>query len=364
MGLKGTSQEAPPFPCRGEIRYIPNMSTDAAIIHSPQGAASPSEGLLRHYTKLLVLCTAFLVFKGALVTSNGAGMAVPDWPQTFGQNLFLYPPSQWTGGVYYEHVHRLVASAVGLLTMVLGVWTWWVERRRWVRLVAYAMFVAVVLQGLLGGLTVLYGQPAWISSAHGVLGQTFFALTCLMAYAQSRELAVGTSLSPHRRAFLRGAWLLGLLYLQLIVGAVMRHTESGLALMDFPTMGGSYSLHFDSVRLFDLNQQRQALGFMPIELYQVYLHLAHRFGGFIVFGAVLMLFVWSGRQSDLGVTAKSTARFLWLLVCIQVLLGIFTVVSGKHPVITSFHVAAGAVMIGMTLLYLMRTYSSGVKAVG
>ena len=320
----------------------------------------PARAWLRHFSKLLVVCTGFLVFKGALVTSHGAGLAVPDWPATFGENMFLYPPSKWVGGVYYEHVHRLLAAGVGFLTVVMALWVWLVDPRRWARLVGIGMVVAVIAQGVLGGMTVLYGLPAYVSSAHGILGQTFFALTCLMAYAQSQELenrlTDAEERSGDRRAFQCGLALLVLLYAQLTLGAFMRHTESGLALTDFPTFDGSLSLDFNAERLHEINQSRQQLGMVPVELYQVLLHAAHRIGGIVVFGAVLLLTLWAARRTVLSAQAKTAARFLWLLVCAQLMLGIFTVLSLRNPMLTSLHVAVGAVMIGMTLLFVMRSF--------
>jgi heme A synthase len=237
---------------------------------------------------------------------------------------------------------------------------WLVDPRRWARLVGIGMVVAVIAQGVLGGMTVLYGLPAYVSSAHGILGQTFFALTCLMAYAQSQELenrlTDAEERSGDRRAFQCGLALLVLLYAQLTLGAFMRHTESGLALTDFPTFDGSLSLDFNAERLHEINQSRQQLGMVPVELYQVLLHAAHRIGGIVVFGAVLLLTLWAARRTVLSAQAKTAARFLWLLVCAQLMLGIFTVLSLRNPMLTSLHVAVGAVMIGMTLLFVMRSF--------
>src|SRR5437667_2183294 len=116
----------------------------------------------------LSACTLFLIFVGGLVTSTGSGLSVPDWPLSYGR---LMPPM--VGGIFYEHGHRMVASAVGLLTVVLAVWLSRREPRAWVRRLGYAALAAVVAQGVLGGLTVIFLLPTAVSVAHACLAQTF-----------------------------------------------------------------------------------------------------------------------------------------------------------------------------------------------
>src|SRR5213593_193706 len=128
-----------------------------------------------HRCALFLACsTAFLIFVGGLVTSNEAGLSVPDWPTTYGWNMFSFPYSKWVGGIFYEHGHRLLASFVGFLTVLLTIWTWAKENRAWVRWLSAAALGAVLLQGILGGLTVIFLLPAWISTLHACLAQTFF----------------------------------------------------------------------------------------------------------------------------------------------------------------------------------------------
>src|SRR5262245_13491626 len=131
---------------------------------------------LHGYACLLVGATLLLICAGGQVKSHEAGLSVPDWPTTFGQNMFTYPPSKWTGGVLWEHSHRLIAASVGFLTIGLTVWLWIAERRRWVCWLGTAALAAVILQGVLGGLTVIYKLPAPISVAHGLLAQSFFCI--------------------------------------------------------------------------------------------------------------------------------------------------------------------------------------------
>src|ERR1700742_5051645 len=117
--------------------------------------------MLLHLLALLVaVSTAVLIFAGSLVTSTNSGLSVPNWPTTYGWNMFTFPPSKWVGGIFYEHGHRLIASTVGFLTIVLAAWLWRVDPRRWMKWLGVLALVAVVLQGVLGGLTVLFFLPA------------------------------------------------------------------------------------------------------------------------------------------------------------------------------------------------------------
>jgi cytochrome c oxidase assembly protein subunit 15 len=172
--------------------------------------------------------TLVLIVAGALVTSNDAGLSVPDWPTSFGS---IYKMPQMVGGIMYEHGHRMVAEFVGLLTIVLAVWTWRVEKRRWLRMLGLAALGTVIIQGILGGLTVLFFLPPAISSAHAALAQTFFALAVAIAVFTGRrwvaeEPRVELDL---RRPTLFTLTLLSIfvLYVQLILGAMFRHKGLG-----------------------------------------------------------------------------------------------------------------------------------------
>src|ERR1043166_7425104 len=140
---------------------------------------------LSRFAILTAAATLVLICFGGLVTSHEAGMAVPDWPNTFGYNLFFFPISKWVGGVFYEHTHRLVASGGGLLTTILAVWLWLKESRRWLRWLGVGAFLAVVLQGVLGGLRVVLFKDE-IGIFHATLGQFFFLMTCAIALFTSR----------------------------------------------------------------------------------------------------------------------------------------------------------------------------------
>src|ERR1700722_7450999 len=136
--------------------------------------------LLHWYTVFVADSVLVLICSGGLVTSHGAGMAVPDWPNSFGYNMFLFPLSRWVGGVFFEHTHRLIASGVGLLTIALCVLTLVVENRVWVKWLGGIAVLAVIVQGVLGGLRVTE-HTALLGLFHGCLAQGFFSLVATIA---------------------------------------------------------------------------------------------------------------------------------------------------------------------------------------
>lgn len=170
--------------------------------------------------------TAVLIVAGGLVTNTGAALAVPDWPTTFGRNMFLYPWSEMIGGVFYEHSHRLLGALVGLLTVGLGTLLWVTERRGWVRALGVAAVVLVGLQGLVGGLRVLLVRDA-LAIVHGGLAQAFFALIAALVVVTSPGWTAPV-VGPAAGADARGlSWLAlgvtGALYLQIVLGALATH---------------------------------------------------------------------------------------------------------------------------------------------
>lgn len=184
-----------------------------------------------HRFALLTACSTFpLLFIGGLVTSKGAGLAVPDWPTTFGYNMFLYPWPKMIGGIFYEHSHRLVASGVGLLTVVLALWLWFGAGRSMLRWLGVAALFLVVVQGVVGGLRVVLLEQT-LAVIHACLAQAFFALVASLALLTSREWQE----EPRRveipeAARIRRLGLLttGLIYLQGVFGALLRYTGTGL----------------------------------------------------------------------------------------------------------------------------------------
>ncbi len=195
---------------RGDVTHIPHSS-----------AFSPWP----HRLAVILACATFpLLFVGGLVTSLGAGLAVPDWPTTFGYNMFLYPWSQMIGGIFYEHSHRLVASFVGLLTIVLTLTLWFYERRPWLRWLGVAVLILVVVQGVLGGLRVVLLQHT-LAMIHACLAQAFFALTVSLALFTSAQwrAPVSSAITDGGRLRRLATITAALIYLQIVFGALLRH---------------------------------------------------------------------------------------------------------------------------------------------
>ena len=206
------------------------MKSESKRVNSSFIPRASAFSLWPHRLAVLLACATFpLLFIGGLVTSLGAGLAVPDWPTTFGHNMFLYPWSKMIGGIFYEHSHRLIASSVGLLTIALALSLWLQEKRRWLRWLGIVALVMVVVQGVLGGLRVVLLQQN-LAMIHACIAQAFFALTVSLALftsaqwrdAQDAPIADGGRLK--RLATITTA----LIYLQIVFGAVLRHSGERL----------------------------------------------------------------------------------------------------------------------------------------
>jgi cytochrome c oxidase assembly protein subunit 15 len=180
---------------------------------------------LHRWSILLAFCTLLLVVAGGLVTSRDAGLSVPDWPLSYGK---LMPPME--GGILYEHGHRMIATTVGMFTIVSLVWLLIVEKRLWMKWLGGAALVAVIVQGALGGLTVIYLLPWWISSAHASLAQLFFSTTVAMAiFTSGWWLRAPVSVDEDERHPIRGLSLAAPVFVlaQLALGAAARHKAIG-----------------------------------------------------------------------------------------------------------------------------------------
>jgi cytochrome c oxidase assembly protein subunit 15 len=266
-----------------------------------------------------VAATLALIFIGGLVTSTGSGLSVPDWPLSYGM---VMPPM--VGGVFYEHGHRMAATAVGFLTLVLAIWTARAERRPAIRRLAWAALAAVIVQGLLGGLTVIYLLPTPVSVAHACLAQIFFCTVIALAATTSREwLSAGTTEDTSGvRAAAMGAT--AAVFVQLLLGAVMRHIGAGLAIPTFPSSFGRWVPPLDSA---------------PVAV-----HFAHRIGALVVTALVVRLVAVAGRAEDRRF--RRPAAILLVLVLVQVGFGAAAVLTGKAVTPTTTHVALGAAVLG------------------
>ena len=366
---------------------------------------------LHRFAVLTAAATLALIGIGGLVTSHEAGMSVPDWPTSYGYNMFLFPIARWwhAGNIFYEHSHRLFASGVGLLTTILAVWLWFKELRRWLRWLGAIAFFTVVLQGVLGGLRVVLFADQ-IGIFHAALAQLFFVLVCAIALftskwwrewegrsaawregarvqaspapaeTQTRELprAGSETVVPT----MRGLFLFGtvLILFQLILGATMRHQHAGLAIPDFPLAYGRLWPATDPASLARYNEQRiEIITANPITAFQIELQMAHRMVALLILASVAFC-VWKVRRS--GVSRSGPARagqagmleqpvlarlaWLWLgLILAQVALGAFTIWSNKAADVATMHVLVGALSLatgGMLCIIAFGTPAMKFKA--
>jgi heme a synthase len=178
-----------------------------------------------HRFAIFTACATFiLIIAGALVTSNDAGLSVPDWPTSYG-HVFRLPP--WIGGIRYEHSHRMIAGFIAICTAVIAFWILFADRRRWMKLLAFGALIVIVLQAILGGITVLDFLPPAISTAHATMAQTFFCIVVLIAVFSGRkwvEEVPAATIDDHRPTLLTlGLLSIVILYLQLVLGALFRH---------------------------------------------------------------------------------------------------------------------------------------------
>jgi heme a synthase len=289
--------------------------------------------------------TFLLIGLGGLVTSHEAGMSVPDWPTTYGYNMFVFPLDKWVGGIFYEHSHRLLASAVGFLTTILAVWLWLKDSRKWLQWLGIAAFLLVIVQGILGGLRVRW-QLDWLGVPHGAVAQTFLVLTAAIALFTSRwwqnsetekQVSVPRGLRSHI------LYVTILIFVQLLIAATMRHQHAGLAITDFPTAYGKIwpATTPEAVAHYNATRPPGTIG-NPITAFQVNLQMVHRLVAYAIFlgvAAAAML-----ARKKLGFRdALTKLAFFWLaLLSLQIGLGAWTIWSNKAADITTLHVMVGA----------------------
>jgi cytochrome c oxidase assembly protein subunit 15 len=273
-----------------------------------------------------------------MVTSTSSGLSVPDWPTTYGYSMFSFPLSNMVGGIFYEHGHRLIASTVGFLTIGLVVFLWRVDSRPWMTRLGLVAMTAVILQGVLGGLTVLYSLPAPVSIGHAALAQMFFCLIVGIALFTSPEWLNARAASAIDDGQLRRLALIVtiLIYVQILIGATMRHLGAGLAIPDFP-------LSFGHV-------------LPPAWPLPVAIHFAHRVGALVITLLTLATAwaVWSRHRNRPQLTRP--AVFLVAAVATQATLGALVVLSRRQPIPNTLHVVTGAVVLGAALVLTLRTY--------
>lgn len=292
--------------------------------------------------------TLLLICSGGLVTSKGVGLAVPDWPTTFGYNMFFFPISQWVGGIFYEHTHRLIASLVGFLTIILAFWLAFTKVARWIRVLGWISLGAVIFQGVLGGLRVTLLKDE-IGIFHAGLAQAFLGSLVLLALAVSpiwARLRQRRSVVPARGFALAAILICALIYGQLGLGAAMRHQHRDLAILDFPFAYGQVLPATDAATLARINQARDAQALSTVSAGQIWLQMTHRLVAALI-GLAIAGFRWAmRRQANLPPLLARLSNLWFSLVLIQIALGAWTIWSNKAADIATAHVAVGALLFG------------------
>ena len=282
-----------------------------------------------------------------MVTSKGVGLAVPDWPTTFGYNMFLFPVSKWIGGVLFEHTHRLIASTVGFLTIILAIWLWRTEDRPAVRTLGLLAVGGVILQGILGGLRVTMLKDQ-IGIFHACLAQAFVGLIVLIAIVTTnswRSLAPDVDLRKIVPIKTLAIATTIAIYLQLALGATMRHQHKDLAILDFPTANGAWIPDTSAAALAKINAWRDARALSDVDAVQIWLQMAHRFLAVLIGIAVIAFCIRVVKDAS-HMTALRRLSIWWVvLFFLQFTLGAWTIWSNKAADIATAHVAVGATML-------------------
>ncbi len=319
---------------------------------------------LHWFAVLTALFTFLLLGAGGLVTSHEAGMSVPDWPNSYGYNMFLFPPSQWIGGIFYEHTHRLIASGVGLMTTILAGWLWLKDPRKWMHWIGAGAFLLVLAQGVLGGLRVVLAD-AQLGIFHAIIGQVFFVLTCAIALFTSRWwLAQEPSQPDHVNSQTAAAMMVPrrlvlattvLILCQLIIGATMRQQHAGLAITDFPLAYGKIWPDTSAAAVQSYNEHRMnVIAENPITAFQIILQMGHRMVALVIC-VLTVACAWQARRRLGKTDSLAKLALIWLaLILVQILLGAATIWSNKAADVATAHVLVGALsLVTGSLWYLI-----------
>lgn len=318
-----------------------------------------------------VLCVATfpLVFIGGLVTSTGTGMSVPDWPNTFGYNMFTAPIEKWgpQTSAFFEHSHRLFGSLVGMLAVALCLVALFGQKRRAIKALAIAILAAVIVQGVLGGVRVLRDDRA-LAMIHGCFAQAFFCLTVLMGIVTSRWWTAPQSTVVSSGLYRLAVLSVCIVYIQLILGALVRHYEAALAIPDFPLVFGRLIPPFSSGALPYLQQWREAHGFAdahPYTLTAIWLQYIHRLGALAATISIIALFFSILRNYIQDISLSRPAVILINLLVAQVIFGAmilllaYPTASGEREdpaTVATTHVAIGALVLATTFAIAVRTW--------
>ncbi len=291
-----------------------------------------------HRFAFFTTCFTFpLIFVGGLVKSHEAGLSVPDWPTTYGFNMFTFPLHWMVGNIFYEHGHRLYASLVGFCILILAVWIWRKDSRKWVRTLGWFTLLAVSVQAILGGITVKTFLLWYVSTAHAALAQTTFCLTVALSMVTSgwwKDDVPKTAGDAADRLQTLTGLTVAAIFIQLLLGAVMRHLNAGLAIPTWPLAGDSLIPEFTSVG--------------------VALNFAHRNWAFVVAILIFTTAYYALRASAQHPEFRKPAIAGIVLVVVQITLGVVTILSAKEPNWTSLHVVGGAAVLASQFILAVK----------
>lgn len=319
---------------------------------------------LHWFAVLTAICTFFLLGMGGLVTSHEAGMSVPDWPTSFGYNMYALPIKFWKGGVFYEHTHRLFASVVGCETIILAVWLWMKDPRKWMKWLGVSAFLLVSSQGIIGGLRVVMSEDQ-LGILHGVIAQLFFIMTCAMALFTSsfwQKIPERAKINVPRslRTLVLATTIL--IFLQLVLGATMRHQHAGLSINTFPSAYGKIWPDTSPEAIARYNAERiEITNINPITAFQVILQMIHRIVALAIFVFVTLCAIQTHRQ--LGKSDGLTKfAYCWLgLIVAQIALGAATIWTNKAADVATAHVLVGALSLVTGALWCIIAFRRSMK---
>ncbi len=317
---------------------------------------------------MLALSIFPLLWVGGMVTSKGAGMSVPDWPTSFGYNMFLLPWDKWSpfagsdsGGIFWEHFHRLLGMLAGFVAIALVAAAFITDRRKWVRIGASLLLLAIIIQGIKGGLRVR-DVSLTLAIAHGIFGQAVFSGACLFVLATSAfwTRTAGEARLRTSKWISKALVIVTLLCLtQLTVGAIMRHNPlrginggAGLAIPDWPLHYGKVLPPISAAGVQAVNQVRPFTYNLPtVTAGEIHLHFLHRMGAYtlaLIALVTVSLIVLRHRDNRALLFGGVT---LGLLVTLQITWGVLTVLYKKPADIATLHQATGALLL-MTCVLL------------
>ena len=358
----------------------------------------PYRPWLHRFAIAFVLCTFVLITLGGTVTSKGAGLAVPDWPSTFNYNMFLFPPSKWVGGIFWEHTHRLMGSLVGMMAIAMAIWLWQTNAPRrlteintpqsprtpvrgsrpWLAYLGIATLSAIIFQGIMGGLRVTQ-LSIWLAVFHGITAQLIFCMTVLIAAATSRWWVhvgrdEGTEARRHEgaanpkseirnpKSLLTFAVIaLIVLFIQLTLGSIVRHHGAGLAIPDFPLNYGGLvppltqaGIEEGMIKYADNPESYATTEHGWYSPFHVAIHWTHRLWAVAVLISLVMLIHRVLRRADGQRKLKFPAGAIGFMLLVQLALGASIIWTGRHPEIATAHQTLGAILLATTALLYFR----------